>query len=725
MQRASNPLNDTSEPRLLALRFGPFELDVRSGELRRNGTTVRLQPQPLKVLLLLAGRPGDVVTREEIQAEIWPAGTFVDFEQSLNFCIRQIRAALRDDANAPRYVETLPRRGYRWVAGPVQSETSGAVVREWPRPIATDASGAQPAVDASSGAVTAALPAAAPAARSGGSLALVLVGARGPARGGLRPVAAATGRAALGADLPPHHLQARRAQLGALRARRPGGLLRGLGRRAARAAGDALRRARLAHARHQGSHGGRRLELGRGRVPARGVLARAPLAGGPAKEVLKDIGVADWTADGRDFAVSRWEAVRTKIEFPAGHVLAETPARLSRLRISPDGRYVAYTEHPVLNDDRGLVVVVDRDGRRVAASPEWGSLDGIAWAPSGREVYFTASEAGADNSLRGLSLDGTVRMVLSGSGRFVLHDTAPDGRVLLERASFRSEIVFRRAAEHEDRDLSWLDFSAVVGISPKGDTVLFYESGEGGGPEYATFLRKTDGSPPVRLGAGRALDLSPDGRFVMSVDIRNAAGLDLTPTGPGEIRHVRIPGIAAHEDAGFLADSTRIFVTGRDAAGKRATWLTDVQGREPRLLPLPDGRILRQNTFSPDGSRFVASCPEDAGYGGSCFYDTALGKPTPVPGAQKQWIAISVDAQGRLYYRDRAMDKAESLLRLDAEDGQGDDARRARAARSRGRLRSAGRRTSRRTARPGPTPSSAGSPISTSSPASSRPHPAG
>ena len=70
MQRASNSLNEAPEGRLLALRFGPFELDVRSGELRRNGTTVRLQPQPLKVLLLLAGRPGDVVTREEIQSEI-------------------------------------------------------------------------------------------------------------------------------------------------------------------------------------------------------------------------------------------------------------------------------------------------------------------------------------------------------------------------------------------------------------------------------------------------------------------------------------------------------------------------------------------------------------------------------------------------------------------------------------------------------------------------------
>jgi hypothetical protein len=198
--------------------------------------------------------------------------------------------------------------------------------------------------------------------------------------------------------------------------------------------------------------------------------------------------------------------------------------------------------------------------------------------------------------------------------------------------------------------------------------VLFFESGEGGGPEYTSFLRKTDGSPPVRLGNGRALDLSPDGRFVISVDVRNASALDLTPTGPGEIRHIRVPGLAAHEDAGFLADSTRIYVTGRDASGKRATWLTDVQGRAPRPLPLPEGRMLRRNTFSPDGSRFVASCP-GSGYG-SCFYDTLAGKPVPVPGAQKDWVAVGIDTRGRLYYRDQAMGKPESLLRLEPTTGR-------------------------------------------------------
>src|SRR3979490_2756499 len=94
-------------------RFGAFELDPRGGELWKAGGRAPLQPQPARVLSLLVSRSGELVTREEIQREVWPEGTFVDFEQSLNFCIRQIRTALGDQAATPRYVETLPRRGYR------------------------------------------------------------------------------------------------------------------------------------------------------------------------------------------------------------------------------------------------------------------------------------------------------------------------------------------------------------------------------------------------------------------------------------------------------------------------------------------------------------------------------------------------------------------------------------------------------------------------------------
>jgi TolB-like protein/DNA-binding winged helix-turn-helix (wHTH) protein/Tfp pilus assembly protein PilF len=110
------------------IRFDNFELELKSGELRRNGATIKLQPQPFRALAFLADRAGQVVTREEIQREIWGDETFVDYEQGVNFCIKQIRAALGDDAKAPRFIETLPRRGYRFIA-PVERK-EGNLSRE-------------------------------------------------------------------------------------------------------------------------------------------------------------------------------------------------------------------------------------------------------------------------------------------------------------------------------------------------------------------------------------------------------------------------------------------------------------------------------------------------------------------------------------------------------------------------------------------------------------------
>src|SRR5262249_28896213 len=107
------------------LRLGEFHIDFASGELRRNGHIVRLKPQPCKVLSLLIAHPGQTVSREEIQKEVWGGGTFVDFERGLNSCIKQIRAALSNDPDAPRYIETIPRRGYRLIA-PVEPAISAS-----------------------------------------------------------------------------------------------------------------------------------------------------------------------------------------------------------------------------------------------------------------------------------------------------------------------------------------------------------------------------------------------------------------------------------------------------------------------------------------------------------------------------------------------------------------------------------------------------------------------
>src|SRR5579862_6491118 len=116
-----------SEPALI-LRFGSFEVHTGPGELRHQGDLVKLAPQPLKVLEILARRGGQIVTRAEIREKVWSGDTFVDFEQGLNFCVRQIREALGDTADAPRFIETLPRRGYRFLQ-PVASSGAGETTK--------------------------------------------------------------------------------------------------------------------------------------------------------------------------------------------------------------------------------------------------------------------------------------------------------------------------------------------------------------------------------------------------------------------------------------------------------------------------------------------------------------------------------------------------------------------------------------------------------------------
>jgi DNA-binding winged helix-turn-helix (wHTH) protein len=113
------------------VRFGLFELDLDAGELRREGRRVKLAPQPYALLCLLVSRAGCLVTREEITRALWKGETFVDFDQSVNFVVKQVRQALGDDADRPLYVETMPKRGYRFIApverrgGPVSAPSSG------------------------------------------------------------------------------------------------------------------------------------------------------------------------------------------------------------------------------------------------------------------------------------------------------------------------------------------------------------------------------------------------------------------------------------------------------------------------------------------------------------------------------------------------------------------------------------------------------------------------
>src|SRR5450759_2479194 len=126
-----------------AYRFGVFELDGRSGELRKHGIRIKLQDQPRQVLLLLLEHAGEVVTREQIQKHLWPDNTFVDFDNAINSAVRKLREALGDTAENPRFVETLARRGYRFLV-PVSTRTEPKAEPETPAPAAVAGSRTRP-----------------------------------------------------------------------------------------------------------------------------------------------------------------------------------------------------------------------------------------------------------------------------------------------------------------------------------------------------------------------------------------------------------------------------------------------------------------------------------------------------------------------------------------------------------------------------------------------------
>ena len=257
-----------------------------------------------------------------------------------------------------------------------------------------------------------------------------------------------------------------------------------------------------------------------------GTLSRAPLASGAPRAMLEDVQSADWAPDGGSLTVIRNVGGRTRLEFPIGKPLYETGGWVSHPRVSPDGAVVAFVDHPLQGDDGGSISVVDATGKKRDLTKGWYSLQGLAWASKGTEVWFTGTKTGVARSLYAVSLAGAERLVARIPGTLTLHDVSSMGRVLLARETWRRELMGLRAGETRERNLSWQDYSYPAALSDDGETLLFDEEGEAGGYNYAVFIRKTDGSPAVKLGPKLAVALSPDGKWVVSQ----------TTTAPSQVR---------------------------------------------------------------------------------------------------------------------------------------------------------------------------------------------
>ena len=198
-----------------------------------------------------------------------------------------------------------------------------------------------------------------------------------------------------------------------------------------------------------------------------------------------------------------------------GKVLFLTDGWVSHPRVSRDGTRIAFVHHPLRWDDRGSVMVVQGGGAPITLGGTWQSVGGLAWSPSGNEIWYSAAPAGAGRELHAVDLSGRDRALLRVSGNLTLHDVSKEGRVLVSDDKWRRRVFYRAAGAVRDVELSWLDWTYPRGISADWSRLLFDELGDGGGRDYAIYIRTTDGGPATRLGRGNALALSPDGKWVL------------------------------------------------------------------------------------------------------------------------------------------------------------------------------------------------------------------
>src|SRR5580700_2797456 len=218
------------------------------------------------------------------------------------------------------------------------------------------------------------------------------------------------------------------------------------------------------------------------RVARVGVLARAPLNGAAPRPMMNDIVDADWGPDNQ-IAVARYLDGHFRVEYPIGHVLYEpTTGYVSNVRVSPKGDWVAFAEHPTLGDDAGYVAMVDSSGHKRILSPQQSALEGMNWAPSGKEVWFTSAVVNTEFQLRAADLSGHTRVVDRIPGLPALYDIAHDGRVLLGQGTLRLLTYARGPGQAQERDVTIQNWNESTAISPDGRQILLNDEGVGSGP---------------------------------------------------------------------------------------------------------------------------------------------------------------------------------------------------------------------------------------------------
>jgi len=561
-------------------RFGVFELDLQTGELRKQGVRLKLQGKAFRLLQALLEQPGQVVTREELRQRLWPSGVFVDVESGLNTAANRLRIALGDSAESPRYVETLARTGYRFIA-PVDA-VEPELSRVEPKSPATAFWRRSPAI-AATGAAGLAL-----------AVSVTVMAFRHPPPSGFqfRQVTFRHGQVGGARFAPDGHAILYTANwdngsrhLYLTNPYSPES--RDLG----------LDDVRLVAVSRSGE-----LALlstdGTGPISG-GTLSRVPMNGGAPSIVDRNIMTADWSSDGRLAVVRAIDGVN-QLEFPIGRVLHKTAGWISSMRLAPGDDRIVFIEHAVRHDNRGIVKFVEPNRPARSLSAEWANAGGLAWHPRLDEVWFTASREGEPKSLWAATRSGDVRSVAQIAGTMTLRDIAPDGRALTTRETEQLEMVEVVAGESGQRNLSWLDWSRVADISDDGHLILFDESGVAAGARYMVYLHRRDNHSTVRLGEGRAMALSPDGKFALTLGMEPRTRFRLVPlaeVAAGAAVELPATGLE-YQWARYFPDGKRLLALANEPDRPLRLY---VQPLDSKPFPITPPIVVRNVAVSPDG----------------------------------------------------------------------------------------------------------------------------
>ena len=341
-----------------------------------------------------------------------------------------------------------------------------------------------------------------------------------------------------------------------------------------------------------------------------GRLARVPIGGGSTRELLDGVTDADWTPDGSALAVSRQVGHHFQLEFPLGKTLYQNDGYISDVCFSPGGDKIAFVDHALFGDDRGNVDVVDLNGNRKVLTREFSTVQGLAWAPKGNEIWFTAGVNSEPSSLRAVSLEGKERVLLSSPAKLKLQDVSKDGNALLTVEDYRDQQILSETASGKVRDVSSFPFQITEAFSADGKSLLLNTYVTGGNSDYNLYTQKTDGSAPALIGQGAGLSFSYDGKWATAVDPLNLQRLRVIPTGVGEARTLNAPPGTQYVGAAWMPDGKHLLVLALAPGHAPDNYLQDVETGAAQKIK-SDGKLLLtgeagNGTVSPDGKFFLA-----------------------------------------------------------------------------------------------------------------------